>query len=237
MQAFKCFIIRLEENELSCRIAEDCFNQATKHNVESNYFKAILGHDWEFHYAKLNIRRAGKFKKNRVGVLGCFLSHYYLWKQCVDDNIPYLILEHDGYFIKNLPNDILDKFDDVLKLDRLDPYSSSYNNSLDAENNLPITVLPYTNPSSKYKTRIGLGTTYFKGAYSYIIKPHAAKKIVDHININGHVTADQQINNLIVKLETTSPTVARLHPFYSTDGNIKSASLTGNPDLLILKNG
>jgi GR25 family glycosyltransferase involved in LPS biosynthesis len=228
MKSVKCFIIRLEENDHSCKMAFDCFEQAKKYNIEANYFKAINGNNSVEHYNKLNIKQAGKFKKGKLGVLGCFLSHYYLWKQCVDDNIPYLILEHDGYIIRHIPEDILDQFEDVLKLDELDPYSSSYNNKINEEFKLPITIQPYINPSPKYKTRIGLGTNYFKGAYSYIIKPHAAKKIIDYITINGHVPADQQINDTIVKLETTLPTIARLHPFYSIPGNLKNTSLTSN---------
>lgn len=226
MQPFKCFIIRLEENDHSCKMAQDCYDQAIKFGIEPTFFKAINGYLANQHYSKLNINKAGKFKKDKLGVLGCFLSHYYLWKKCVEDNIPYLILEHDGYIIKKLPSNVLDLFEDILKLDRLDPYSSSYNKSIDEEFSLNLTIKEYINPSPKYKTRLGLGTNYFKGAYSYIIKPHAANKLIDHILVNGHVPADQQINSLILKLETTIPTVARLHPYYAIDNNINSASLT-----------
>jgi GR25 family glycosyltransferase involved in LPS biosynthesis len=224
----KTYIIRLEENEHSCQIAEDCHTQAVRFNLQPEFFNAINGNNSEFHYSQTGIRKAGKFKKNRLGVIGCFFSHYYLWKQCAYENIPYLILEHDGYIIRYISDDILDQFEDVLKLDRLDPYSSRYNEEIDNECKLPVIIQPYINPSPKYKTRIGLKTNYFKGAYSYIIKPHAAKKIIDYITIHGHVTADQQINDSIVKLETTFPTIARLHPYYSIGENIKSASLTKN---------
>ena len=49
-----------------------------------------------------------------------------------------------------------------------------------------------------------------------------------YININGHRPADQQINATIVKLQTTVPTVARLHPYYAIGNNIDTASLTRN---------
>jgi GR25 family glycosyltransferase involved in LPS biosynthesis len=228
MQAFKSQIIRLEENEHSCEMAQECYDQALKFGIQANFFKAIHGADADQHYKKLNINKAGKFKKDRPGVLGCFLSHYYLWKQCVEDSIPYLILEHDGYIIKEIPNNILDLFDDVLKLDRLDPYSSSYGKELENEINLNLSIKDYVNSSPKYKTRIGLNTNYFKGAYSYIIKPHAAKKLIDYIQVHGHVPADQQINSTIVDLKTSVPTLVRLHPFYAIGDNINSTSLTKN---------
>lgn len=228
MPAFKCFIIRLEENEHSCKMAQECYEQAVKFDIYPEFFKAINGNNAEQHYAKLNIKKAGKFKKGRLGVSGCFFSHYYLWKQCVDENIPYMILEHDGYIIREIPDNILDMFDDVLKLDSLDPYSSNYNNQIEKENINSISVQKYVNPAPKYKTKVGLGTNYFKGAYSYIIKPYAAKKLIQYISQFGHVPADQQINEVIIKLQTTIPTVARLHPFYAIDNNITSFSLTRN---------
>jgi len=209
-------------------MAKECKIQAAKFGIDAKYFKAIYGLDADAHYQKLGITKAGKFKKDRPGVLGCFLSHYYLWKKCVKSNVAFLILEHDGYIIKQLPDKVLTMFDDVLKLDRLDPYSSSYSQSIDDELNLEFRVEDYTNPSPKIKTRIGIGTNYFKGAYSYIIKPYAAKKLIDYIEENGHVPADQQISNTIVDLKTTVPTVARLHPFYAIGTNINSVSLTKN---------
>jgi hypothetical protein len=78
-----------------------------------------------------------------VGVFGCFLSHYYLWKQCSTDNIPYIILEHDGYIIKPFPADVLNQFKDVLNLDGLDPYSKHYENSLKTETDLEILYKKY----------------------------------------------------------------------------------------------
>lgn len=228
MQPFKCLIIRLEDNLHSCQMASECKEQAFKFGIEADYFNAINGKFADDHYSKLNIKKAGKFKKDRPGVLGCFLSHYYLWSQCYNDNVPYMILEHDGYIIKKIPENILEMFNDVLKLDRLDPYSANYNTEIDNETHKEITVQDYINPSPKYKTRIGINTNYFKGAYSYIIKPHAAKKLIDYISLHGHVPADQQINSQIINLETTVPTVARLHPLYSIDDNIKKLSLTSN---------
>ena len=232
MQAFKSFIIRLDENEHSCKMAEDCILQAKKFNIDVEYFKAINGKDAEEHYLKLGIKKAGKFKKGRLGVLGCFFSHFYLWKQCSEENIPYLILEHDGYILREIPNNITDQFTDVLKLDRIDPYKSDYSDLINEEKNLPLKIEKYTNPSPKYKTRIGLGTNYFKGAYCYMIKPNAAKKLIDYIYSNGHVPADQQLNESIVTLETTIPSLARLHPFYEEGDNLKTASLTSNTNLL-----
>ena len=53
---------------------------------------------------------------------------------------------------------------------------------------------------------------YFRGAYSYIIKPIAAKKLINAIYKNGWVPADKQIAENLIKLEATSSTIVRIHP-------------------------
>jgi GR25 family glycosyltransferase involved in LPS biosynthesis len=222
-------IIRLKDNIISEKYADECINQAKIFGIAIEYFDAINGLEYQSHLEKLKISPRYKFKKGKAGVYGCFLSHYYLWKKCIEDNIPYTILEHDGYFIRPLPPDILTQFDDVLKLDNFDPWSKSYENSTvgDATNN--IDVVQYHNPKIKFEEKNQTGN-YIRGAYGYIIKPHAAKKLIDWISVNGFVPADCQIGNAIVDIKVVIPTIVRLHPDYQ--GNIGNLSLTDNPDLL-----
>ena len=95
--------------------------------------------------------------------------------------------------------------------------------------NSQIRVEKYKHISSKDITKIGTGN-YFKGAYSYILKPQGAEKLINfvHNSKTGHRPADQQIGDAVLNTWVTVPTVARLHPFYSIGNNIKSASLTQN---------
>jgi glycosyl transferase family 25 len=225
----KSFIIRLKDNAISEKHADECVNQAKTFGIDIEYFDAINGLEYSSHLEKLKIFPRYKFKKGRAGVFGCFLSHYYLWKKCMEDDIPYLILEHDGYFIEPLPEDILDQFADVLKLDGLDPFSKEYNLALENEKNKPVTYKKYHNPAAKFLEKNQTGN-YMRGAYGYIIKPHAAKTLVEWIAINGFVSADNQIGDALVDIQVVSPTIVRLHPAYHN--KIGELSLTGNPDLL-----
>lgn len=225
----KTVIIRLKNNPISEKYASLCVDQATSFGVSAEYFDAINGLEYLSHLDRLGIHPRYKFKKGRAGVFGCFLSHYYLWKQCADTNEPFLILEHDGYFVKSLPDNILDTFSDVLKLDNLDPYSKSYNNTITCQHELDITVQKYHNDQAKFLEKNQTGN-YMRGAYSYIIKPHAAKRLVDWISVNGFVPADQQLGDAIVDIQVTVPTIVRLHPDYHS--RIGELSLTGNPELL-----
>ena len=225
----KSFIIRLKNNSISEKYAAECVTQATTFGIDVDYFDAINGLEYPSHLEKLKIVPRYKFKKGRAGVFGCFLSHYYLWKKCIEDNVPYLILEHDGYFIKPLPNDILDRFSDVLKLDELDPYSKSYNVQIENKKHHLITFKKYYNPTAKFLEKNQTGN-YMRGAYGYIIKPHAAKKVIDWIVVNGFVPADQQIGDALVDIQVVAPSIVRLHPDYYN--RIGELSLTGNPELL-----
>ena len=172
-------IIRLKNNPISEKYAAECVTQAKTFGIDVDYFDAINGLEYPSHLEKLKIVPRYKFKKGRAGVFGCFLSHYYLWKKCIEDNVPYLILEHDGYFIK------------------------------------------------LEKNQTG---NYMRGAYGYIIKPHAAKKVIDWIVVNGFVPADQQIGDALVDIQVVAPSIVRLHPDYYN--RIGELSLTGNPELL-----
>lgn len=228
----KTLIIRLKDNEHSCQMALECKEQAAKFGIQAEYFDAVNGFEADKHYELTGVPRPIKaIKKGKPGVLGCFFSHYYLWKKCLDENTPICILEHDGYFIRKLPTNILNQFDDVLKLDNCDPYSPSYNRVIKDESKLEVSIKKYLNPEPKAIHKIGTGN-YFKGAYSYILKPSGAEKLITFIHENengrGHRPADQQIGDAVLNTWVTIPTVARLHPFYSIGTNINNASLTKN---------
>lgn len=229
MFQMKSIIIRLKNNNISEHHARECVEQAKQFNVDVEYFDAINGLEYPKHLETLKLFPRYKFKKGRAGVFGCFLSHYYLWKQCAEGTEPFLILEHDGYFIRALPEGILDTFKDVLKLDNLDPYSKAYNSLITDEQELDVTVQKYHNEQAKFLEKNQTGN-YMRGAYGYIIKPHAAKKILDWISVNGFVPADQQLGDAIVDIQVTTPTIVRLHPSYHN--RIGELSLTGNPELL-----
>lgn len=217
-------------NQISEKHADECVEQAKKFGIDIEYFDAINGKDYITHLEQLKIKPRYKFKKGRAGVYGCFLSHYYLWQKCAKEKIPFLILEHDGYFIKPLPENVLDKFTDVLKLDLHNPYKKRYNTMIDTDFEKPLEIIKYVNPDAKFVEKNQTGN-YMRGAYGYIIKPHAAQRLLDWIKQNGFVPADQQIGDAIVDIQAINPTVIRLHPAYHHN-KISQLSLTSNPELL-----
>jgi len=216
-------IIFLSEIEFSKKIAESCIEQARKFGINVIPFKGVHGYNSEAILKKFSLKQKYFFKGGRRGVIGCFLSHYLLWLECIRFNKPYLILEHDGYFIRNLERGILDKFDDVLKLDNENPYNDDYDNKVNES--AEFIVKKYNNPNPK-NTELNETGNYLKGAYSYIIKPKAAKKIVEWIKINGFLPADVQIGDKLVNINVVKPTIVRVHPLYSKQA--MKLSLTRN---------
>lgn len=212
-------IIRLKEIELSKRTADECVIQAAKFGIQIEEFDAINGLYCEDHLTKLNIKPA---KKIRPGARGCTLSHVYLWKECIDKNVPYLIVEHDGYFIEPLPENILDKFKDILKLDNCNPYSETYEQDIVDRSGRPFEVIDLADDPEFHS----VAGKYSRGSYAYIIKPHAAKMLIDWISINGFLRSDHQLGTDICDVKTVSKTIVRLHPYYLN--RAKSLSMTTN---------
>src|SRR6056297_2013324 len=98
----------------------DAINSGKQFNINVIPYAGVYSNiDSIISQEKLFINLNGKHKVTRrgKGVLGCFLSHYFLWKKCVKENITIGVLEYDAVFIRELPNNILDQFDDYLNLD------------------------------------------------------------------------------------------------------------------------
>lgn len=206
----QCEIITLFGHELSEKLARDCIDQANKFNLPVKKFKAIWGKDYEAHLVKLDIKLGrAKVGKMTLAHYGNFLSHYYLWLKCLETNEPFLILEHDGFFIRELPANILDIFPDVLKLDRFNPYERDYSELIEKSLLEPFSV----KPMPKFmKKKCGY---YTWGSYAYIIKPVGAKKLIENVKANGFLPTDNQIASGVVDIYVCNTPVARLHPIFA----------------------
>lgn len=107
----------------------------------------------------------------RPGVWGCFMSHYILWLKCVEMNEPFLILEHDGVLIKEIPDDL--EFEDVLHLDPL-RCNSEKRHKYDNQHHRNMKVM----------------NDDMFGSHAYIVKPRAAKALLDMASEEGIMAAD-----------------------------------------------
>ena len=237
----KSFIITMLGHEMSEQLSAECREQAAKFGINVEIFEAIWGRDYEQHLKKLNIKLGRqKLSKMTLGHYGNFLSHFYLWMACVKNNEPYLVLEHDGWLMRDIPENILDQFDDICKLDCFSPYMKTdggYNVIVDRDLTSPVGVhtilnIPvltgYGDPL-RFKKQAGC---YSSGVYAYIIKPQGAKKLIDWIYENGFLATDNQVNTNVMDVKVCVPSVARLHPVMKNReiiGQMSTSKQSPNP--------
>jgi GR25 family glycosyltransferase involved in LPS biosynthesis len=217
----KSFIITMLGHELSEQLSAQCREQAAKFGVKVEIFEAIWGKDYQHHLAHLNIHLGRqKLSKMTLGHYGNFLSHFYLWMACIKDQQPYLVLEHDGWLMREIPHNILDQFDDVCKLDCLSPYMKTdggYDALIEQNINDAVTVVPLQSIAEltkypdalRFKKRAGC---YSSGVYAYIIKPQGARKLINYVKEHGFLATDNQVNTNVMDVRVCIPSVARLHP-------------------------
>ena len=221
-------IIILQSSKVSKSIGALCIARAKEFGIDAQVSNGVHGEDAHKILTDLKLRQyKAKMKGGRLGVLGCFLSHYFLWNECVQSNKPYMILEHDAYMLRPLPNKVLKLFPDILKLDSLDPYLKTYNEDLARQSKLDtIWSLHDRKEHGKHIHERGL---YSIGGYGYIIKPHAAQEIILECKENGFRPADHQIHTTSkIDIHHIAPSVVRIHKDYHDHNAMQTLSLTRN---------
>jgi glycosyl transferase family 25 len=140
------------------------------------------------------------FKQLRPGVQGCFLSHYRLWKRCLELAEPILIFEDDVIIYRPL---IPVEFLDVLVICLGAVKRRRYEHYL-------------YNPSGTASARLYDNAT-MPGACGYVIKPEAAEKLVKTYE-NSYLAADNSICQPLVKIQ--------IHNHLIGEANTNKKSLT-----------
>ena len=103
----KSFIIRLSDFSNSVEWAKKAYDSAKVNGWNVHYFEGVDGRKETLR--DYNVKINSKYKKSirafeRIGTVGCFLSHYKLWQRCVELNETICILEHDVIINKPFPN-------------------------------------------------------------------------------------------------------------------------------------
>jgi len=207
----RAFAIVLKESELAQTISAKAVADAALHGVALEIYDAVLGYNSRPLFEKYGIDKFLNYTIiDKPGHQGCFLSHFELWQKCVKLDEPVIILEHDGIFIRDLPEDVLDHFDEVLRLDCFQAFVKDYDEKVKASLDQPIDY--YRRPADyEYHSSGG----YYVGAYGYIIKPQAAQKLIDHAQQRGVVCTEAHLGLKIVDIVSVTATVVRLDSYYT----------------------
>lgn len=124
---------------------------------------------------KNNIRKSA-YDLHKGGEVGCFASHYHLWKKCVDMDEPIIIAEDDVRLNEN-------KYETI--------YNVFKNNSFNKIDFLSLLYLYNNGIKTKNKSFNRIGD-HFMGMIMYYITPSGARKLIAQA-LPIHMCADSYI--------------------------------------------
>lgn len=115
----KSYIIILKNHEKSEEYGSQALLSGKQFNWDVEKFDAIDGRLRSLDEFKIKPTSVSKKCTNafhRPGVVGCFLSHYILWKKCLEENSTIGVFEQDVIFQK--PPVFNNEFSEILRLDK-----------------------------------------------------------------------------------------------------------------------
>lgn len=208
----KTFIIHLSKIESSLESARQLQKDLESININAELFEGTYGNEAEeifrnenrtihpISFKGLPIDEHYIAKTNRPGVMGCFHSHYRLWKKCIELDEELCIFEDDVKIIRPLiPVD----FEDILILTLGARKSDRYKHYLEEHSEAP--------KAEYYHNSSMPGTT------GYIISPAGAEKLVNTYK-ETFTASDNAINVMVVDI--------KIHNHLIGLANLEKKSLT-----------
>jgi GR25 family glycosyltransferase involved in LPS biosynthesis len=197
----KAFIISLSKIPSSYSTALIAKEDLKKSNFEVELFEGTYGNEAKELLIKERrtlhpIDHNGNetrptFKVSGPGVVGCFYSHYRLWKKCVELNEPIFIFEDDVIVIRNY---IPVEFSEVLIV-AIGSWSEIYDTD--------VTQDPTEPPIAK-----DFDGKCLPGAVGYGITPKAAKKLIKEYS-RTFTAADSAVRSSVVNIKIHSHLIGR----------------------------
>jgi GR25 family glycosyltransferase involved in LPS biosynthesis len=195
----KAYVITLMNNEYSNQVADRCIASAAQFGLGVEKFYGIekeralsvmTGCELEWTWAKDNTQErycpvTGLYQfpyttSDFRAKVGCSMSHYLLWKRCVEFDEPLLILEHDAVFLRPLPEvefKGICQINDPAGATRKGSWWSGQMKKRGGEG-----VFEKTWVTAEKERHIPDGLA---GNSAYMIKPHAAQELINKFHELG----------------------------------------------------
>lgn len=195
----KAYVITLTDNELSTDAAANVIKSSVVHenefsietfdatipeqvNDEMTLYGLTWNWPWETHVRDIasGLTKTPYLTANKNKRIACFLSHYRLWKSCVNMNESLLVLEHDAKFIKQLKiEDLENSKYDVIGIN--DPRkatrkSQMYHDAVQQQRGVVVDCP---------KIDMDIIAQGLAGNSAYYIKPKGAQKLIDLVDEFG----------------------------------------------------
>ena len=155
----KGYVITIQSMPQSVEAAERCIKSAVRNGVEVEMFAATTPADNPAKYLEERGVPTEGFREVYSRFDNCvaaFTSHYRLWEKAYNEKETLLVLEHDAYFVDQIPNV---PFADILSLGH-----PSYGS--------------WKTPPNLGKNAL-VSKQYLPGAHAYAVTPQGAKKLLE----------------------------------------------------------
>ncbi len=167
----------------SCAV-DDCVSSLKQYQWSYEVVPATLGttitaDTWAS--IGVELRPTGKMSR-RLGAQGCWISHYLLWRKCVESNSPLIVLEHDAVVTAQWPLDFV-----------VDPHL----------------VKLYTTAECKINPTYGL---WSKGAHAYTITPVQAQQLICYSQQHGAEAVDKHLGSSVLDWTFYTKDLVQLNP-------------------------
>jgi GR25 family glycosyltransferase involved in LPS biosynthesis len=212
----KTFTITLSNNEQSKTLAQKSFNSSIQNGYDAHIFEAHCGLEAVEYLNSENVFPISDSSypyfslynswTSVPGTIGCFASHYNLWKVCVDLNESIIVLEHDSIVKKPWSNV---SWDGILHLDW---EGSLRRRNMRNSTDFYLPVIENSVYRMGFSPQETTGVVSMNCTYAYAIKPHAAQNLITDAKENGWFATDRFIREPIVTIFTIHPKLAEEQP-------------------------
>jgi len=198
----KCFIITLKDIEESIKGADKVRSKLLEYGHDVTLFEGIPGPVAEKKFQEKGREKDSDALKlhqfhidylDNPGVMGCFYSHYHLWKYCAENEQEIIVFEDDVILHRDyMPVD----YEDILLLGVNFELSRSEEDHKFKENVLkPLLMNPVGEPIS-----IQYHGDSIPGACIYAIKPSGAKKLLEKY-MHTYNATDHAIKSMVCDMK------------------------------------
>ncbi len=189
---------QLQNFDIAATLFEGSYgNQAIRQYQE----QGRLCHAWSIKGPQVPLLEQQRQDMLQPGLVGCFDSHYRLWQMCVDLDQPIMIFEDDTRVIR--PWTPVEWQDVLVVASSHAKKMGRYMQYLESPQGEP-RAQPY-------------GQSSMPGAAGYVIKPHAAKILIQEF-ANSFLPADNAINQHLVSILIHSHMMGRAQDRERTHG-------------------
>lgn len=170
----KCLVLNLEEHTYRKLHIMDLFS---KLNIDYEFFTGIDGRKLDLKNLPYGLTLNANLTRGRIG---CFCSHYAIWKKIVENNWNKTLIFEDDVIVDDISDEIIDE------INSYDDYDILYLSFFDecAHTKVPITNYIYTYHSDIIKGPYNFNT--------YIITLNCAKILLEKLS-NITSTIDGQL--------------------------------------------